>query len=353
MAGGRRLPLRHQDYLLAGIELTHEPAAVPHWLTLCNELTHMNPINQDVAGRLEEAAGLLRDQGADRYRVGAYLRAASSIRSTQTPVDEVLRDRGLDGLKELPHVGETIARAIRELVSHGRLPMLDRLRGDADPVRLLASVPGIGRMLANRLHEELGLETLADLEAAAHDGRLATVAGFGAKRLAGIRDSLAHRLGRMRVPTIAGDTPSVSELLDVDREYREKAAAGELQRIAPRRFNPSREAWLPILHTRRGTRRYTALFSNTARAHRTGNARDWVVLYGDNGSGEHRHTVITATYGPLRGQRVVAGREDECRAVSTRARARMKPGSFSRRGAAAHDLLSAFDDTEPTEGMTR
>jgi putative hydrolase len=231
----------------------------------------------------------------------------------QTPLDEVLRDRGLDGLKQLPYVGETIARALRELVTHGRLPMLDRLRGDADPVTLLASVPGIGRVLANRLHDDLGLETLADLEAAAHSGQLGAVVGFGRKRLAGIRDSLAHRLGRVRVPMVSGDMPSVSELLDVDREYREKAAAGELQRIAPRRFNPSGDAWLPVLHTRRGTRHYTALFSNTAKAHRTGNTRNWVVLYGDNGSGEHRHTVITAGYGPLRGQRVVAGREDECR----------------------------------------
>lgn len=263
-------------------------------------------------------------------------------------VDEVLRDQGLDGLKQLPHVGETIARAIRELVTHGRLPMLDRMRGEADPIRLLASVPGIGRVLANRLHDELGLETLADLEAAAHDGRLAVVAGFGPKRLSGIRDSLAHRLGRVRLPMTPGETPSVSELLDVDREYRAKAAAGELQRIAPRRFNPSREAWLPILHTRRGNRRYTALFSNTARAHRTGNARDWVVLYGDNGSGEHRHTVITATYGPLRGQRVVAGREDECRAVYARMPARSKPGASKRRGAAAHDLLSSSDDATTT-----
>ena len=300
----------------------------------------MNDVNQDVAGRLEEAARLLQDQGADRYRVGAYLRAASSIRSMQTPVDEVIRVQGLDGLKQLPHVGETIARAIRELVTHGRLPMLDRLRGEADPVALLASVPGIGRVLANRLHEDLGLETLTDLEAAAHDGRLATLAGFGPKRLAGIRDSLAHRLGRVRVPMVAGDRPSVSELLDVDREYREKAAAGELQRIAPRRFNPSGEAWLPILHTRRSTRRYTALFSNTARAHRTGNTRNWVVLYGDNGSGEHRHTVITAGYGPLRGQRVVAGREDECRTLYTRDPARSKTHAASPRSVAAHDLLS-------------
>ena len=269
-------------------------------------------INEQIAGRLEDVARLLQNQGADAYRVGAYLRAAASIRSTPTPVDQMFRDHGLDGLRALPRVGERIARAIRELLIHGRLPMLDRLRGEVNPVALLASVPGVGRVLAERLHDELGLETLADLEAAAHDGRLGTIAGFGAKRLAGIRDSLAHRLGRVPLSARHLARPSVGELLDVDREYREKAAADQLQRITPRRFNPMHEAWLPILHTRRGPRRYTALFSNTSRAHRAGKTRDWVVLYGDNGAGETRHTVITAAFGPLRGQRVVAGREDEC-----------------------------------------
>jgi putative hydrolase len=112
----------------------------------------------------------------------------------------------------------------------------------------------------------------------------------------------------------SGASPEVSELLDVDREYREKAAEGQLQRITPRRFNPMREAWLPILHTRRGSRHYTALFSNSARAHQAGKTRDWVVLYSDNGSGDMRHTVITAMFEPLRGRRVVAGREAECQA---------------------------------------
>jgi hypothetical protein len=270
------------------------------------------PINEQIAGRLEEVARLLRDQGADPFRIGAYLRAAEAIRSSREPVDEIYRSQGLAGLKALPHVGESIARAVGELLTHGRLSMLDRLRGEADPIALLASVPGIGRVLAERLHDQLGLETLADLEAAANDGRLATVAGFGEKRLAGIRDSLAHRLGRVRIPPLTEAPPTVQELLDVDREYRDQAAAGQLQLIAPRRFNPTGEAWLPILHTRRGIRRYTALYSNTARAHRAGKTRDWVVLYSDNGIGETRHTVITAAFGPLRGRRVVAGREDEC-----------------------------------------
>jgi putative hydrolase len=272
------------------------------------------PINQRIADRLEETARLLQGQGADRFRVSAYLKAAEAIREAKEPVDEIHRSRGLAGLKEIRGVGESIARAVREFLIHGRLPMLDRLRGETNPIALLASVPGVGRTLAERLHEELGLETLADVEAAAHDGRLATVAGFGKKRLAGIRDSLAHRLGRISLPPFSGAGPPVGELLAVDREYREKAATGQLPRIAPRRFNPMREAWLPILHTRRGNRHYTALFSNTARAHQVGKTRDWVVLYSDSGSGDTRHTVITAMFGPLRGKRVVAGHENECEA---------------------------------------
>lgn len=269
-------------------------------------------VNDDVAGRLDEAAWLLRDQGADPYRVNAYLRAASVVRHHAEPVDELFRREGLAGLEALPAVGHTIARAIREILAHGRLPMLERLRGSSDPVSLLASVPGVGRVLAERLHDELGLDTLADLEAAAHDGRLESVAGFGQKRVAGIRDSLAHRLGRVRVAAPERPAPDVAELLDVDREYREKAAAGQLRLIAPRRFNPAGEAWLPVLHTHRGPRHYTALFSNTARAHRAGTTRDWVVLYHDDGQGERQHTVITAAHGDLAGRRVVAGREAEC-----------------------------------------
>jgi hypothetical protein len=216
------------------------------------------------------------------------------------------------GLKALPTVGPTIARAVRDLVVTGRLPMLERLRGESDPVEVLASVPGIGIVLAERLHDEMGLDTLADLEAAAHDGRLETIAGFGEKRLAGIRDSLAHRLERVRISATDGPPLPVSELLDVDREYRELAEAGRLQLIAPRRFNPERKRWLPILHTTRGDRQYTALYSNTAHAHQAGKTHDWVVLYSSDAGRERPHTVFTATRGRLNGKRVVAGREAEC-----------------------------------------
>lgn len=268
--------------------------------------------NVAVASRLDEVANLLEEQGANPYRVAAYRRAAERIRVLDEPVAEILRTEGLQGLTRLRGIGESIARSIHLLVVLGRLPMLERLRGESDPEAVLRTVPGIGRKLAERFHDELGIASLPELEAAAHNGRLHDIAGIGEKRLAGIRDVLANRLGRLREHAVSAavEEPVVAELLDVDREYREKAAAGVLHRITPRRFNPTGKAWLSVLHTRRGTREYTALFSNSARAHRKGRTRDWVVLYYDDG--DRQSTVITATRGLLRGRRIVVGRLAEC-----------------------------------------
>lgn len=270
--------------------------------------------NLAIAARLEEVARLLEEQHANPYRVGAYRRAATTLRGLSRPVGDILATEGLEGLVRLPTIGESLARSIRALVETGGLPMLERLRGESDPEALLMSVPGIGPKLADRLHHDLGIATLEDLEAAAHDGRLRDLGGIGEKRLSGIRDVLQARLGRLR-PLRAGRStagPPVAELLDVDREYRERAERGQLRTIAPRRFNPLGTAWLPVLHTHRGEREYTALYSNTARAHRLGKTRDWVVLYHDGGGAEHQHTVITSEFGGLKGRRIVRGREAEC-----------------------------------------
>ena len=108
-------------------------------------------------------------------------------------------------------------------------------------------------------------------------------------------------------------SPGVDILLEVDREYREKAAAGTLPKIAPRRFNPEHIAWLPVLHTRFGPWHFTALFSNTERAHELHRTHDWVVVFHSDADGEEgQATVVTERRGRLAGLRVVRGREPEC-----------------------------------------
>ena len=75
---------------------------------------------------------------------------------------------------------------------------------------------------------------------------------------------------------------------------------------------PTREAWLPILHSERDGWQITALFSNTARAHELGRTHDWVVLFYERNGDSGQCTVVTETHGPLAGRRVVRGRELEC-----------------------------------------
>ena len=236
------------------------------------------------------------------------------MRREERPLDLIVREEGLAGLDNLPGIGHTLAGLLFQLVTTGQLPMLDRLRGLLDPISVLSSVPGIGRKLASDVHEKLGIDSLEELEAAAYDGRLAAIGGFGPKRLVGIRDSLAARLGRRprNVTESPTDTPTVSELLSVDEEYREKAGAGILHKMAPRRFNPMHETWLPIMHTVRGDRHYTALFSNTARAHELHKTSDWVVIYCDTDHVQRQFTVVTSPRGIMAGKRVVRGHEAEC-----------------------------------------
>ena len=279
------------------------------------------PTNEHVASILEEIATLLEVQGASPFRVNAWRNGAGAVRALPRPIGDVFREHGRQGLDDIPRIGRGLAAVIIEILETGRARALERLHGEVSPVDLFADLPGIGDELAHRIHDELGIDTLEELERAAHDGRLAALEGFGPRRVQAIREILAARMSRraasraFQLPApqrspVAG--PPVAMLLDEDRRYREQAAAKQLRRIAPRRFNPAGEAWLPILHEDRDGWAFTVLYSNTQLAHELGKTADWVVVYYDRGGEEGRATVVTETREPLRGHRVVRGREREC-----------------------------------------
>jgi hypothetical protein len=278
------------------------------------------PSNFQIAEMLEHVAQLLQIEEADTFRIAAYRRAARAVLEADQPLSEILAAEGPLGLRRVAGVGPTIGSAIQEYIETGRFGMLERLTAEAPPEALFTLVPGIGPELGRRIAGQLRLETLEDLELAAHDGRLAAVPGFGERRTKLVRDALAGilprsvpRLGPARaIPSLT--PPPVEVILDVDAEYRRRAQAGELKRIAPRRFNQERKAWLPLLHTERGRWSFTALFSNTARAHELGKTGDWVVLFYERGNDAGQCTVVTERRGLMAGRRVVRGREAECRA---------------------------------------
>jgi DNA polymerase (family 10) len=287
------------------------------------------PTNDDIAEVLERVAALLEAQDANPYRVSAYQKAARVVARSQTPIAELAESKVGERLEDLPDIGKSIAGAVREFVHTGRLGLLERLEGQVSPEDLFTTVPGIGDELAKRIHAQLHIDTLEDLEFAAHTGRLEEVPGIGRRRTKAIRDSLEailsrssrRRARRLRQLDREKDgslveggpsAPKVPVILDVDQTYRLRAGAGLLKTIAPRRFNPEKKAWLPILHIDKEGWHFTALFSNTARAHELGKIRDWVVVYYERDGHENQNTVVTETRGPLKGRRVVRGREREC-----------------------------------------
>lgn len=295
-------------------------------------MTQKPPSNEEIAVTFERVAELLHAQGASPWRINAWRSGAEGVRKLPRAVSEILGQEGAAGLKAATGMGENLASALRELVVTGHLSTLDRLEGMVSPEELFMSVPGVGSALASSVHQKLGIETLEELEIAANDGRLAKVPGFGERRVRMVRESLntilsgsGRRRGRQardrdRVVSPEEpyadhpDEPSVAVCLAVDEEYRDAAAKGLLKRITPRRFNPAGDAWLPVLHTERDGWSFTALFSNTRRAHDLGRTHDWVVLYFDRDGHEGQFTIATETHGSLNGKRVIRGRENECRA---------------------------------------
>src|SRR4051794_32886188 len=139
--------------------------------------TESRPVtNGDLARIFHEIGDILEVKGELVFKTIAYHRAADAI--GRSPIDLVAAYRGGDPPK-VGGVGQAISDKITELVTTGRMAMLERLRGEvpASLVELLR-IPGLGPKTVRQLHEDLGIATMTDLKAAAEAGRIRTVRGL-------------------------------------------------------------------------------------------------------------------------------------------------------------------------------
>ena len=278
------------------------------------------PTNAEIAQELEAIADLLDIRRDNAFRIRAYRQGARRVRDADAPLAEYVLEGSQERLRDVPDIGEGLAAVISEYVLTGRTGIRQELLGEISPGDVFKQLPGIGDDLSRRVVESLGIQSLEELESAAHDGRLEQVEGFGERRVQMVRAVLAGMLSRsagkrMRESaagkTESPDRPPVRLLLEIDREYREKAAQNKLRKIAPKRFNPEGRPWLPVMSARREGWDFTVLYSNTAQAHQLRKLRDWVVIYYDHDGDEDQVTVVTDTLGSLGKKRVVRGREKE------------------------------------------
>jgi DNA polymerase (family 10) len=142
------------------------------------------PDKFEIARALREIGMLLELEGENPFKIRAYERGARALEE----LPEALAVVAAEGrLEEVPGIGEALGKKIGELLSTGRLELLERLRAKHPPgVLELLRVPELGPKKVAVLHEALGIAGLADLEAACREGRVRGVKGFGAKTEANI-----------------------------------------------------------------------------------------------------------------------------------------------------------------------
>jgi DNA polymerase (family X) len=152
-----------------------------------------------VAQVLEQIAAFLELKNENPFRIRAFRTAARAVTGFPGDLRQSLEDGSLASAKG---VGPATLQIVRELVSTGRASMLEELREQipAGLVEML-EISGLGVAKIRQIHEVLGIDSLPELEAAAHDGRLAKLPRFGPrtsenilKAIAFLRQATAFRL---------------------------------------------------------------------------------------------------------------------------------------------------------------
>jgi len=145
--------------------------------------------NARIAQTMQDIAAMLEFQGDNRFKIQSYRRAADTLLNMPEDIRAPWREGRLEAL---PNVGEAIAAKIDELLRTGSLGFYERLRAAVPPGLLeLTAIPDIGPKTALMLHANLGINSVAELEQALADGRVATVPGFGPKSVQKLREGLA------------------------------------------------------------------------------------------------------------------------------------------------------------------
>src|SRR4051794_33267884 len=131
-----------------------------------------------VARLLLELSQRLLLAGENPYKARAYARAAESLLTLTIPLEDVIAQ---DRLRELPGVGAALAEVIRALHQNGTTPRLEAMRAELPASVLeMLNIPGLAPETVMRIHQQLGIETLEELEQACQQDRLTTSKGLGA-----------------------------------------------------------------------------------------------------------------------------------------------------------------------------
>lgn len=148
--------------------------------------------NADIAAIFAQIADLLEIQGANPFRVRAYRNAARTVGEFGRDLAAMIAQG--QALPKIPGIGEDLARKIDEIATTGKSAFLDRLHRELpETITELLHIPGLGPKKVKALYDQLRVDSLEDLRAAALAGRIRALPGFGEKTEQHILEALRVR----------------------------------------------------------------------------------------------------------------------------------------------------------------
>ena len=190
----------------------------------------MTVTKKTLVAQLKEAANLLEVLNDDPFRAKAYGNAARSLDAFEGDVETLFAE---ERLTEIRGVGRGLAGELYALKEHDHLPLLDELYTRVpEGVRRLFVVSGLGAKKIAVLWEN-GIEDLEGLLAAAEDGRVASLKGFGKKSAASLAEGARFALAAMqryRLDVAERYAEVLAEALAIALRNARVLAAGDLRR---------------------------------------------------------------------------------------------------------------------------
>ena len=187
--------------------------------------------NEVVAALLQEYADLISITGGDAFKVRSYERAARAVAGYHADVSAL----DVDGLKQIPNVGASIAEKVLEFLHSGQVEAIEKLRATVPAgVRELTRIPTLGPKKAMTLFRELGVSSVPGLAHALDDGRVARLKGFGPRTA----ENIAHGIellrrggGRVLISTAMAVAEEVVAAIAAVPGCADCAYAGSLRRM--------------------------------------------------------------------------------------------------------------------------
>ncbi len=170
-----------------------------------------------VADILVEIGTLLELKGENPFKTRAYANAARALQGLQEPLAQVVAEKRLGDIKG---IGEALEQKITELVATGKLKYYEDLKASLPPGLLeLLEISGLGPKKIQAVNKQLGVDTIAKLEAACRSGQVAALAGFGEKTQANLLESIERRRNYASKHLLSSAWIAAEPLLERLREH--------------------------------------------------------------------------------------------------------------------------------------